>query len=118
MNKSFETNIEKILRLELERRGYRNGIDFSCQYPLRHSFIIDIAFPKEKIAVEADGSYWHMMPQRRKQDGFKNHILKKKKWKVLRFWDNEIMEDVDGCVDLIEENLILRKKTSTCVTAH
>jgi very-short-patch-repair endonuclease len=102
MNNSLETDIEKILRLEIERRGYRKGIDFSCQYPLRHSFIIDIAFPNEKIAVEADGSYWHMIPSQRKKDGFKTYILKSSNWQVLRFWDYEILENVTECVDRIE----------------
>ena len=102
MNNSLETDIEKILRLEIERRGYKNGIDFSCQYPLRHSFIIDIAFPKEKIAVEADGSFWHMIPAQRKKDGFKTYILKRSNWQVLRFWDYEILENVTECVDRIE----------------
>jgi len=113
MENSFETNIEKSLRLELENRGYRNGIDFSCQFPLRYSFIIDIAFPKEKIAVEADGSYWHNNQSKRKKDGFKNYILKRLNWRVLRFWDHEIIENVILCVDRIEVELNRRKRTSS-----
>ena len=101
----FETNIEKILRIELEKRGYREGIVFCCQYPLRHSFILDFAFPDKMVAIEADGSHWHSKPKDRKRDGFKNYILKRKGWTVLRFSDRQIYDDVSKCVDQIESIL-------------
>lgn len=101
----YETNIERILRAELEKRGYRKGIDFCCQYPLRYSFILDFAFPDEMVAIEADGSHWHSKPKDRKRDGYKNYILKKKGWKVLRFSDRQILNNVSECVDQIESIL-------------
>lgn len=73
---------------------------------MRFSYIIDIAFPKEKIAVEADGYRWHSKPKDRKRDGHKNYILKNDGWKILRFSDHQIIEDVTRCVDQIESFLI------------
>jgi len=57
------------------------------------------------VAIEADGSYWHSNPKDRKRDGYKNHILKKNGWTVLRFSDHQIIDDVSRCVDHIESVL-------------
>ena len=105
IRKRHETNIEKLLRIELERRGYKKGTDFSQFYPIKSSFILDFAFPEQKICIEADGEHYHTSPEARKRDGFKNHSLKKLGWKVMRFWGKEIEEDVEGCVDKIEMEL-------------
>jgi len=100
-----ETNIEEIFREALERRGLRKGIDFATQYPMRHSYILDFAFPDKKIAVEVDGSAWHSEPKARQMDGFKNKILRERGWKVFRFWDHEILEDVEHCVEKVMDAL-------------
>lgn len=101
----YETNIERILRVELESRGYRKGIDFATQFPIKNSFILDFAFPEQKVAIEADGEAWHTSKDARKRDNFKNYILKKKGWLVLRFWGEEIENRVEDCVDMIVRSL-------------
>jgi very-short-patch-repair endonuclease len=98
LRRLHETNIEKAFREALERRGLRKGMDFATQYPLRHSFILDFAFPAEKIAVEVDGRKWHSSPEARRRDGFKNHILKQQGWRVFRFTEDEVLRDADACV--------------------
>jgi len=101
--KNFLTNIEQLMMDEFVKRGLRKGIDFSSQYPIRRSFILDFAFPEEKIAIECDGEAWHSDPKAKKRDGFKNYILKKEGWTVLRFWGSQIEQDIKGCVDRILE---------------
>jgi len=102
MKKQYETNIEKAVREELERRGYVKGVDFATQYPLRYSFIIDVAFPEQKIAIEADGEYWHgRTPKQRQKDYFKTKILKQQGWIVYRFKESEINDNIVGCIDTI-----------------
>jgi len=98
---TFATNIEIKLREELESRGLKWGTDFATQFPIKYGYIIDIAFPDKKIAVEADGEPWHSP----KKDATKNYILKQKGWKVLRFPGNKILTDVKGCVDEILRHL-------------
>ena len=97
LRNEFETDIEKMLREELESRGLENGVDFTCQFPIRYGHIIDIAFTEQKIAVEADGEPWHT-PQK---DAIKTGVLTKIGWKVLRFPGNDIYEDAAKCVDKI-----------------
>ena len=101
--KIHETNIERLFREALEARGLRKGIDFATQYPLRHSFILDFAFPAKKVAVEVDGRAWHSGPKARKRDGFKNHILKCLGWTVFRFGEEQVLAAADACVARVLE---------------
>ena len=99
--KDFETSIETLFREELESRGLIWGSDFATEYPLRNSFILDVAFPDKKIAVELDGEPFHSSPHARKRDARKNWVLKKMGWTLFRFWGKEIMEDVSSCADKV-----------------
>ena len=102
MDRGFhETDIEKLFREELERRGLRRGIDFTPQYPIRYSFILDFAFPQEKLAIEVDGEKWHDTPNGRQKDWFKDSILTKLGWEVMRFKGQEVLTGVAGCVDKV-----------------
>ena len=95
----YETDIERLFRQELERRGLRRGVDFCPQFPIRYSFILDFAFPIQKLAIEVDGEKWHDTPTGRQRDWFKDHILKKKGWTVLRFKGQRVLDGVKECVD-------------------
>lgn len=95
----YLTDIERLFLKELESRGLRKGIDFSSQFPLRYSFILDFAWPDKKIAVELDGEAWH--PPNNQRDATKNYLLKRAGWTVIRFPGKEITENVAKCVDRV-----------------
>ena len=99
--KQFETNIETMFREELERRGLRCGIDFATEFPLRLSYIVDVAFPDRKLAIELDGEPFHSSPKAKKRDYHKNLVLENMGWEVIRFKGQEIMNDVVSCVDKV-----------------
>lgn len=82
----------------------------------------DIAFTRWKVAVFVDGAFWHGHPDHwhahraseywrakisrtQERDRIANHALSELKWAVLRFWDFEIKDDTDGCVDEIRAAL-------------
>jgi len=100
-----QTNIEHQLKTGLEHRGYICGIDFSFQYPLRYGFIIDFAFPKQILAVESDGGYWHQPIKNRNKDIIRDKILRKKGWKIFRFSGEQIMQNTEDCIDVITKEL-------------
>lgn len=97
MNKSkpHETDIEKMMRLELELRK----IDFVQFYPHRLGFVMDFGFPEKKICVECDGENWH---KNKKRDNFRDFMLKRSGWNTIRFSGIEIKMDISQCVDKIE----------------
>lgn len=53
---------------------------------------IDLAFPREKVAVEVDGWAWHVDAQRFANDRRKQNALVRARWDPMRFtW-----HDLDG----------------------
>lgn len=103
--RAVETNIERIMREELERRGYKNKKDFEMFFPVRSGFILDFAFIKQRVGVECDGEKWHSSFEARNRDGFRDYIIKRGGWVIIRFWGNQIINNVKECVDKIEELL-------------
>lgn len=59
-NRSCDTRPEKALRSELHRRGLRFRKNVPVVPGLR--FRPDIAFPRQQIAVECLGCFWHRCP--------------------------------------------------------
>lgn len=53
--RSRDTKPEMALRKELWKRGLRYRIQYGKER-------VDIAFPKEKVAVFVDGCFWHSCP--------------------------------------------------------
>ncbi len=87
------------MRREMERRN----LSFEQFYPVRSGFILDFAFPHEKLGIECDGEKWH--PVGNKRDRFRDWILRRGGWSILRFRGKEINNNVSGCVDKIESHL-------------
>jgi hypothetical protein len=61
---------------------------------------IDIANPKEMVAIEVDG-HSHDCLSRKEQDARKDMFLTSKGWKVLRFSNQQIQENVEDCVQTV-----------------
>lgn len=115
--KSKDSEIELMLRGELWSRGmrYRKNVKGVFGKP-------DIAFIGKKIAIFVDSEFWHGFNWEVKQHEIKsnrdfwikkiernierdlevNDYLTKAGWIVLRFWGNEIKQDVSACADKIE----------------
>lgn len=121
--KSKGTKIEVLLQKELWHRGlrYRKNVRNIYGKP-------DIAFIGKKIAVFCDSEFFHGFDWEIKSKEIKSNRefwipkiekniqrdkdvtdkLKKDGWIVLRFWGNEIKNDVSGCADKIES--VIRSK--------
>jgi DNA mismatch endonuclease (patch repair protein) len=82
----------------------------------------DIAWGARSVAVFVDGAFWHGHPSAFKRgksgaywdekiarnmerDKSSTAALEAMGWSVLRFWDFEIMRDIDGCVRKISAAL-------------
>jgi very-short-patch-repair endonuclease len=78
-----ETTMWRLLR---DRR--LGGIKFRRQYPLG-PFIADFACPSDRIVVELDGSQHAENASDRRRDA----DLASQGWRVLRFWNAEVVEN-------------------------
>jgi len=64
------------------------------------NYKIDIANPQLMIAVEVDGNS-HVPLARRQQDRKKEAFLASRGWKVLRFSNEAVMQDLNACVQTV-----------------
>ena len=113
--KSKDTSIELILRKELWRRGYRYRVNDGKVFGKP-----DIVFSRRKVAVFCDSEFWHgkkyLLGERFKtnsdfweskikgnikRDKEVNDRLKSEGWTVIRFWDKEIKENSDKCINKV-----------------
>ena len=123
--KQENTSIERFIKAELIKRGYKEGTDFIHQYRFMNKFMCDFCFPKQKVVVEAYGDFWHGNPIKYAGKKLHKHQIKginrdKSKeayiktvdnhsWTFLSFWESDIKKDVTKCVDRIEETLAKKR---------
>lgn len=115
--KSKDSRIELLLRHELWNRGlrYRKNVKSVYGKP-------DIAFIGKKIAIFCDSEFWHGYDWENRKKSIKsntsfwyekiernmvrdvevNENLKSNGWVVLRFWGDEIKNNVSHCADIVE----------------
>ncbi len=67
--------------------------------------IADVAIPKKKIALFADGSYWHSTPAQVDRDKGVNKKLREMGWKVLRYTNEKLINDSFDVMDDISNKI-------------
>ena len=95
---------EKELVVDATERKPRK-IEYDTHIPLCKTCIPDIVFKDKKLAVFADGDYWHSKEfnggKTWSRDRKQEEVLVNNGWSYLRFWEHEINYDVVKCVDEI-----------------
>jgi len=89
------TDTERLLWQKLRGRQVCN-LKFFRQFSVG-PYILDFYCPEKKIAIELDGSQ-HTTEQGVAYDVERNAYLTGKDVKVMRFWNNEVLTNVDGVV--------------------
>lgn len=119
--KQSNTLPERIIKAELLKRGYKEGIDFFHQYKFGNKFSIDFAFPKQKLLIEVQGDYWHsnlgnkdfMRLNKIQAKNFNRDVAKRlyiakydnSSWRLIELWESDIKKKASSCVDEIENAL-------------
>jgi very-short-patch-repair endonuclease len=70
-----------------------------------NSYKTDIAHPDLKISIEIDGM-GHKLKKKMELDLKKTQVLNSLGWKVLRFWNKEVMTNQQMCLQKIQECMI------------
>nr|WP_193175593.1 DUF559 domain-containing protein [Oricola nitratireducens] len=87
------TDAERKLWHEL--RAHRlMGLGFRRQYPIRN-YIADFACPARRLIVEIDGSH-HADDGTAARDLSRTKTLESDGWTVLRFWNDDVLRDIDN----------------------
>ena len=79
------------------------GFHFRRQSP-QQGYIVDFVCLKHKLVVEVDGAQ-HGLEAHLARDARRDSTLNRDGFAVLRFWNNEINDDIDGIVDTIFHRL-------------
>ena len=77
-----------------------------------NSYKIDVANEETKIAVEVDGAS-HRTLAGQDQDRRKTAFLEGLGWTVLRFWNSEVLKDLDACVQTVRSTTSRSSTTTT-----
>lgn len=86
-----------------ELRAHRlMGIGFRRQMPIG-KYIVDFACPEHKLIIEVDGSQ-HASDE--KKDAIRTRFLEQRGWRVIRFWNDDILNDIDNTCQHIVNYLI------------
>ena len=87
---------EKILWAVVRDRAL-GGFKFRRQHPLGR-FVTDFACVERKVILELDGES-HL--ERTQQDQLRTQWLESEGWLVIRFWNNEIYDDLEAVKEAI-----------------
>ena len=93
------TDAERALWRRLRMRQLA-GQRFRRQQPIG-DYIVDFACPAARLVVEVDGGQ-HAEEER---DAARTRWLESRGYRVLRFWNNEVLGQIDGVLAVIEESL-------------
>jgi len=85
------------------------GIDFVTHHPLLGICKPDIII-RGKIVVQADGDYWHSIPEVRKRDSRQDEALRKAGYIILRFSGTQIKEDAQACAFQVLQSIQERSR--------
>jgi very-short-patch-repair endonuclease len=96
------TDVERLLWGRL-RAGRFEGMKFRRQHPIGQ-FIVDFVCLERRLVIELDGGQ-HAMPEDRLKDGQRDAWLKKEGYRILRFWNNEVLTNMDGVLEVIREKM-------------
>ncbi|MFN8994060.1 MAG: endonuclease domain-containing protein [Alphaproteobacteria bacterium] len=96
------TEAEKKLWNHLRNRQIA-GYKFRRQHTV-NGFYLDFACEDLKLAIELDGGQ-HNDPVHGAHDTRRAAALHKSGWRILRFWNNEVMENIEGVLAVIAQAL-------------
>ena len=95
------TDAERLLWSRLRNRRLM-GLKFRRQFPMG-MYIVDFACQERKLVVEIDGGHHQ---ERRASDMVRTSWLNSRGFRVVRYWNNEVLEDVDSVMESIRMVLV------------
>jgi|GEM_PF-158022 len=94
------TDVERVLWGELRDRRM-NGTQFRRQHPVGQ-YIVDFACIEQMLVIELDGGQHQ---EQLAYDNQRTNYLKLQGWNVLRFWNNEVFENIEAVLTSIAANM-------------
>jgi very-short-patch-repair endonuclease len=87
----------------------RDGFHFRRQVLIDH-MIVDFACFSARIVIEVDGGQ-HNLAAGLAADRLRDDHLRRQNFKVLRFWNNDVLGNIEGVMETVREALGFRTPT-------
>jgi very-short-patch-repair endonuclease len=93
--------VEKLLWSRLRSKQLQ-GVKFRRQQPIEN-FIVDFVSFEKRIVIELDGGQHKM---NKEKDNERDRFLAENGFTVLRFWDNDVSENLEGVLEAIRKKCL------------
>jgi len=97
------TDAERLLWSRLRNRRLERA-KFRRQVPMG-SYIVDFACLELRVIIELDGGQ-HAEPDHQLQDAERDRWLREQGFCVLRFWNNDVLINLDAVLEAIREKIL------------
>lgn len=98
------TLAEQVLWVRVRR--FQLGARFVRQFHLG-GFVIDLAAPGRRLAIEIDGPY-HARPEQRAKDEIRANVLKERGYRLFRYPNDAVLTNPEAVVDSLRRALQVR----------
>ena len=85
------------------RSRQRSGCKFRRQHPL-NKYILDFYCNEAHPVIEIDGGQ-HSDDQHRKRDNLRTVVIKEKAIRVIRFWNDDVLNNLDDVIAEMDATL-------------
>lgn len=93
-----QTSAEGLIWGLLRNRRFRR-LKWRRQVPIG-GFIVDFFCAELNLAIELDGGQ-HNLEETKQKDAFRTRLLNKQGVSILRFWNNEVYENLEGVLSVL-----------------
>ena len=78
-------------------RNSKLGVKFRRQFPIDNKYIADFVCLEKRLIIEIDGGHHNGSFS----DIQRTFYIEKQNFKVIRFWNNEIDDNIEGCYEFL-----------------
>lgn len=92
---------------DAEQKLWKSFREIGLPYKVRRqhpigNYVVDFAIPARRLVIEVDGGQHAMGTEK---DALRTKVLNERGYRVIRFWNNEILGNLDGVLQTIGAEL-------------
>jgi very-short-patch-repair endonuclease len=100
--RQHHTDAESTLWMKLRNREM-GGVKFRRQQPIG-PYVVDFVSLRRRLIIEIDGGH-HNEERTKERDEERTMRLEERGYRIMRFWNNEVLTNLEGVLEKIRETL-------------